>query len=437
MYAWHVPVLPAPSPGRLAVDELGRVHQYDAAATAWQRRDFEVKETASIFLNSVKLNAGQPPWSRIVCPGILGPIIQTWDDFYRRSLVEAQLVGDNYPIGGPRFYMADMTMAELQAWLQTIIPQSGGEYDCSVQLRIHEVFDPAIRCDQAMGYNLLYSQARGGEAYGHRLRGRHKKGLPSWHESAPGFDSGYFTDALKPFGRACLQQMFGITPATDDNGVVWFPIATRNLYGQLPTTGISIPSKGRTSYDVVAGAYTNVDDWFTPGAPLLLAMTDDPTPHFRSFENWNYLRGAQWVQNRARLMVVYPLTVGNLRAVFVKPYGIDFAALRLAPETQTSLPNMIVRARRIYSQGMASNYKIIPYEYGKIPNTLRIDIRDTIPYFRNGGIDDIRIPVAVRLHLYDPDTGLRSHEFDSEVRFLRRRRNLTLAPFMFRQQNPQ
>ena len=323
MYDWHTSSLPVASfDGQVFVDDKNLVWRWDAAVGAWLRAEqMYVKETARFWIEASRRDVGTP-----ITRMFNGRPRNQWDDFFNLTFCELRTA-----VSGQVLFRAQMTMAELETWVLSVLNTGGGppQYLENAEVIVREVVDPTVRCSRIEVWKSVYSSARGKSAYNRRW-GREIVGLPNsfqsthrWRGSAPG---GYWTDGFTEPGRDFMQAFHGISTPVDPNAsdrMIWFHADHRNLYHQ-PSVGslVNCQTNQRGVYDANDGTYKDTPGAFTVGAPRVFWRTMLNTNRVLDTPS-DCVKGTDFLRKAVCGVMVYPLTSGRMYAFYVKPLGVD------------------------------------------------------------------------------------------------------------------
>jgi hypothetical protein len=423
MYEWHTATLPVASfDGQIYVDDKNQVWRWNATAAAWLRAEqMYVRETARFWVEaSLRLIA-----STALFAMFNSRIRAQWDSFYNKTLCKLQTSQTAQTL-----YSAQMSAAELQAWVFAALSTSGPVFDENAELVVYEVVDPTIRCSRIQIWNSVYSTARGRDAYNRRY-GRGKSGLPDNYTSSPNWrGGGYWTDAWTEPGRNFLNTFHAIVAPSNppvSDALIWFHASHRNLYNQ-PRVGsrIVVPgSNPRTVYNTTSGTYVSSSGNFNIGSPRVFYRNGVGTTR-QLDDPGNCVAGNDFLADQVGGAIVYPLVSdgGDEYAFYVKPMGIDWVALSFdsTPADQivavTSYGNTPEDVRR----SPAGSWD------GPANLSYRFPIWNAMPLTESimrTSIDSANAPKRIRFMARDTSTGVISEPFDTEVEVVTRKANIT------------
>jgi len=421
MPTWKTSVKPvATYDGQLFVDDQMQAWKWDAAASAWIRLDgARVQKTRDAQAYFDRHGVGIPLQS--VMPGQLE---HEWNQLYAKAFVAIVIEGL------PTSFQSDLTLAALEAWLWANVPVAGGVYMQNAQIQVYEVVVP--QDDQRIvGYNTSYAMARGGDAY-NRRKGREDAGLPPTYQIASGFKAQpagpYWTDAYVDPGTQFLNDFFSIVaaPSADSDKIFWFGTNRGNLYRQPRQGALVYPgAHPRMAYDVGTGSYVVCGNALQVGVPRFFGNHSGGT--IRYLQDMGQLRGTQYFNQRRNGVLVYPLTNVDLRAFYIKPYGIDTFGVGFHIENGWQ-----VIAEYVYGTGIRDTSHRVVSTYAAwddVAKLQRVWMND-LPFPRLSvcrGVDTPYLPRIVQFYALHVPTGLRTQAFPRRFALSSRECNVTMC----------
>jgi len=420
MPTWNTSVKPiATYDGQLFVDDQMQSWKWDAAANAWIKLDgAKVQQTrdAQAYFN----RRGPGTSLQSVMPGQLK---NEWNQLYSKAFIA--IVID----GVPTSYQSNLTFADLETWLWANVPVMGGLYMQNAQIQVYEVVMP--QDDQRIiGYNTLYAMARGGDSY-NRRKGRQDAGMPTKYQIANGFKAQpggpYWTDAYVDPGQQFLNEFFGVVaaPSPDSDKIFWFGTNPGNLYRQPRQGAYVYPGvEQRMAYDVASGSYVVCGTYMNVGVPRFFGNYNGGT--VRSLQDMGQLRGSQYFNQRRNGVLVYPMTNGDLRAFYIKPYGIDTFGIGFHIQNGWQ-----VIAEYVYGTGIRdTSHRIVSaYEpWDDVAKLQRVWMND-LPFPRLSvcrGVDTPYLPRTMQFYALHVPTGLRTQAFPRRFALSSRECNVTM-----------
>lgn len=423
MATWKTTVKPvATYDGQLFVDAEFAAWKWDAASEAWTEQEGSAaQKTRDAQAYCLSQPVGTP-----LSQMMPGQLQAEWDTLYSKSFVEISVEGV------PTAYLSNLTFADVQAWLAANVPQNLGRFTQNARIQIYEVVLPQEN-QRIIGYNNLYSMARGGDAY-NRRKGRQNHGLPWTFKIVPGFKAQpagpWWTDGYTDPGQQFLQEFFGIAaaPSPDSDNIFWFPSKPGALYRQPRQGSLVYPGAyPRMVYDVGTSTYHAVTGGqvLQVGVPRFFGNYSGGT--VRYLHDMGQLRGNQYFSQRRNGVLVYPLTYNDYRAFYLKPYGVD--TLGIGFHIQNGWQ---VVAEYLYGTGVRDTSHRLVSTYGAwndVVKLQRMSLNDLpIPALGNSkGIDDPYLPRCVQFYALHVPTGLRTPAFPRRLALSSRKCNLTMC----------
>lgn len=212
---------PLPFDGQVWADQDHHVWQWNAASQAWNRAPhIELQKAYSRAHSIMGFAAGadflNPPFARKA-----GRIGLVWDEAYDLAFVEVRDMVDGTLYGR----RAHMTLAQMLAWVGSIVPLAGGSYDRNIVLTVYEAVDTQREMPKWHVWNNLYASFRGRECYfGNNGYGR--PGLPGRAAYSPNFAS-YHGVNLE---YLLLSHFFSKVPPSSEPRSCWTTNARHGVY---------------------------------------------------------------------------------------------------------------------------------------------------------------------------------------------------------------
>lgn len=359
-----------------------------------------------------------------------------WDTIYDKCFVELRWQQD-----GLVQRIAQVTHAELMAWMQANAPQSGGSYTSDCLLTAYEVVSPAMRIARTMTMHRLYGAMKGRKSYfGNYGRGDPETGLYRQAGYGTRFTA-HFTGAAT-LTRDLITEIWGGAPGTEEPRVVWFPSACpTNTYriskGQMYMVQDAL--NGRMCWD--AGTNTYVDapqgSYQQDGNVRWLYLEEPSGTVLNIIRMSNSLtKGSAFVWENLGVVVLIPIlsaSNNDLKAMVAYPMGVTHLTINIPQSLgevcdTVFLNNYGPSAHGVYPVlvpgGTAQNptADLFRFPLGSILHLLGAP---GTPKRRS--LDFEGIPSSVTFYLRHPVTGLRSALADRQVVKVMRKNNAALA----------
>lgn len=431
-YAWGSSAFPAATfDGQVQIDNLGQLYQWSVASGVWIRcPELCLEELRSWSMYAYGMDINQDPFLRKRCLAR-----DTWDVAFDKAFIVCEDIENPNVVYGR---IAHVSMAELLAWLPTVVPH-GASYDAHFRLRVLQPVDPRRRPDHVYGWNNMYGAFRGRAAY-RSNKGRNDIGLP---QSAGMDGKSASTFVTSPAPEIQLVQLFcGQTPATPETRAIWFPRSRQNLT-QLPlNNGARVrPSYfDRMCWNTVSQTWNPItsEEWMTSDANMVNPACFVVGNDFHGMEVEalkNYTQGVRFITAHRTVCVVYhihDLADATNHAFYVKPLGIT----SMAADIQVSHGDWDLMAVSIF-EGDGGNARWV-----KVPNVQdrrpragwRWWIHDTLPRSSNNrsgqqhwSLGTQAIPREVKFYIRNNVTGVASPYFPGSVEVARRRYNMAIG----------
>lgn len=326
-YAWGLVNKPTASfDKQLYIDSTNSVSQWDASCAAWLHRpDLMMREVDTQFAipAPTTILSGNP-----LCRTATR-LANTWDTSYRMAFVEAANGTNQSNVFGR---IAQVSLAELLAWLPTVVPNDGTVFTSDVRLRVFEVFDPALKSYRTYGFNALYGGLRGRHCY--RSGTRRGKLVPPKPHCA-GIDAAWATHWSMPdLGSQLFRHFLGVAPSKDDDCAVWTTCRKRDLCLQPSNNRSAVivldDPHGRMCWDPGAdvwspapvGPWAFDDGTVSPNPAIVWVGPGFPTPLIAAPRT---LCGLRMIGQKMEAMVAYLIkheVIKGRYALYVKPLGI-------------------------------------------------------------------------------------------------------------------
>jgi len=447
-YPWGFVTKPVATFDRqIYVDAAHNVWEWDGAIAAWTRRQGLVaREVDTQLAFPAGTSMGGNPLYRTAAR-----MANTWDTSYSRAFVEATDASSQAQVFGR---IAQVSLADLFAWLPTAVPNDGSVYTNSVRLRVFEVFDASLKSYRTYGFNALYGGLRGRHCYRSGMRrGRLTPPKPA----CAGIDAAWSTHwGIPDLGTQLLQYFLGTAPSRDDDCVVWTTRRTRDLYLQPSNNRPSViylnsGAMGRMAWDPMDvwnpapdGAWTFDDGTVAPNPAIVWVGNGVPTPRVDSPTS---LKGLRQVGHRVQAMVAYLIkneTIKGRYAIYLKPLGITHFVLDTGLAASGFVPwlHWELVCENVF-QGDARHVRrvVVPLD---IPGPdqgdrhltgdgWRFSVYDALdPRLRSASqlqtLSTGMLPRYLRFYMRHKQTGLRSEVLEGTIELVTRRNN---APLQF------
>jgi len=429
-YVWGTASFAAPTfDGQLQIDDLNTLWQWNATSQVWTKRaDLTVNETrsATLFARGKSIAINPMEFKQKL-------LRDHWDVAFTKSFVQVEEFDGTVLYGR----IAHVTLAELLAWLPTVVPVSGGDFDIAFSLRVFEALDPSLKPDRVYGWNNLYGSMRGRNAYRWK-RGRGVIGLPASAGIDPKF---YSWQLITPLSQQMVNHFFGSLPGTAEDRAIWFPIGKRDLYRMRSNVGsTSIPTDpGRWCWNTATGGWQAAPpgtNWTTANGttnpnPALLFL-DNSAPFAQVDIISKAMKGCRFFANQVVGVVFYLMRCNespNLYSFFCKPLG----ASQVAAEWSLNTVDWDLLAMT-HHRGDASNSRFVGgFSVEQRLTSWRWMLHTAMPsMLREGGAelwspDTDRVPESVSFYARNKATGLRTPLFPGNYRVVRRQNNTTMA----------
>jgi hypothetical protein len=434
-YTWGTAAFPAATfDGQVQVDHLNEIYQWNAGAGVWVKcPEYRLEELRSASVYAYGVAVGQDPFRKQ-----RSMLENHWDVAFNRALVSVESVDDPNVVYGR---IAHVSFAELQAWIPTVVPTSGGTYDVHYRIRVIQVTDARRKPDRVFGWNGMYGSMRGRDAM-RSTKGRNDLSLPDSCGYDPKFRTAFPTTAAP---EVLLVQLFcGQTPATEQPRAIWFPRRRNNLTVMPKNNSATLrPSyMNRYCWNDTTQLWEAItsDVWMTEDTincvnPACIAVGNDFT-NAEVGELKTYMRGGgtNLITYRRTAVVVYHLRDGgdaHKHAFYVKPLGIN----TMAADIQVPLVPWELMAVNLFDgDGGNARFVKVPNVQNRQPNDgWRWSIQDTLdPRVRASGaknwnISTDRIPQEIKYYLRNNVTGVVSPYFPGSVEIARRRYNMAMG----------
>lgn len=439
MYEWGTNALPVGTfDGQVHVDGRGKIRQWDVAGEVWiDKPTFSLVESFSqeLGLKGDSVSEDFFVYTRVAT--ILG---QVWDSVYDKALVE--LIWHT-PDGGTE-RIADVTAAELVAYVQANGPQSGGVYTSDCLLRIYEVQSPELEVARIQSQNRIFGSMKGRKSY----YGRFGRGNP---ENGDFLQAGYGTRFLSFWTNAAdlvrrmINLKWGGNPATDEPRVLWYPVKKTGMYRSAVGKGnlyFGDGVNGRRYWNLATNTYGDVGvptQWIRDDNqhPIWVYTNEDPQDSALNVVDttMNDTRGSSWIWKAWSIVVAVPVqdtNDANNKAFVMIPMGItDFTV-----QAKQSLAGHDVVAVNEYGTSPRADYPlVVPNTQQPSPNMIRCRMFDSLHF--NGtkpplegfrvSLDSAAIPTALRVYVRNPATGVRSQCARQTVQKVMRKKDMPLA----------
>ena len=441
MIPWKTKIRPTPdTEGQLHVDDLGKVWEWHTnnRESKWVLRDDlvvkKVKEQTFYMKDNNRVTT-PPATLRRFCPGQLK---NEWDMLYSKALIEINFPW--YPLeqSSAKYNLTRMTWAELQAWLFAQVPHTVSAWTKNPTISIYEVFEAGD--SKVIAYNSMYSSARGASAY-NRSYGRAPDGLAKNFGTGLGFTGGCWAGSpITEPGRDCLNKVFpGLNAPSHVNSskVIRFQASRRNLYHQ-PKTGSLVTMNGngtRWAYNALTSTYMSIPSTeFVVGDPVFMGIANLNLAG-RNFYNMRDLRGAEVFRSKLQGVLVFPLSSGDYRAIFMKPYGVDTLGIghKIDADWKVVAEYVHTNSERAVSHKIIEPKLIVDGgegDWDAWDECHLVNFYESIGFPSAGtnvGIDDRRISDFIQFYALHLPTGRRSEIFSRRLRTVRRRNHITMC----------
>lgn len=408
MIPWNTANFPSPAASSIHVDERGEVYVYDGST--WRRTAATVKLFTQIKLTLYNFPTSDSGALYTRCREAFLPVL--WPEQYSKLWCELKVVGSNGVIRKTD-YQAKITYGQLWDWMLANIQIEDEAFKENLIINIYEVISDKspglVRC-----INSIYSSMRGRKKY-------YAKGYT-------GIDSGFVTHFSRPNLFSNLYSfVYGVNPSSNNNDAIWYPVG-RAVYNYPKIGSNVVPFNNRLVYNASTGSYEESSSVMTVGNPIFLCefVHGSGILDLCQVNDVSLIRG-NWIIKQVSGVICFPLTRQNpnLRAFFIKPFGIDHIYVPALQAGETLV------AEAIYRKG--SNRKVRRQVVSTIPQN-RFGNEVTAAWAYNAFFINSRknydslvyFPEEVRFFVVYAN-GMRSQYYKGGIYFARRHCNMPVA----------
>jgi hypothetical protein len=442
MYEWGTNALPVGTfDGQVHVDGRGKIRQWDMAGEVWvDKPTFSLVES---WMQEIALLGESVSADIWLDPPVATVLPQVWDGVYAKALVELTW----HTPAGPVQRIAEVTLAELEGYIQANGPQAAGAYTSNCLLKVFEVVSPDLTVVRMQSQNRIFGSMKGRKSYfGHYGRGDPANGTQAKAGYGTRFTD-YWTNAADLI-RRMINEKWSVTPATDEPRVLWFPVKKTGTYRSAIGKGnvyfaLGTSVSGRRYWNLATNTYGDVGlgtMWIRDDnqAPIWVYAEEDPTPgtslNVADLQD-SAVRGSSWVWKAWSVVVAVPVqdtNDANNKAFVMVPLGItDFTV-----QTQDTVAGHDVVAVNEYGTSARSKYPVVvPNTQQPSPNMIRCRMFDAMHKIGDKppgagsrvSLDSAAIPMKLRVYVRNPATGVRGAYADRSIDKVMRKKDIPLA----------
>ena len=430
MYAWGSNAKPSsPFTGQIHVSADLDIFQWNG--TTWlAKKLWAFRQVDAQNIHSRGLPLGSPFVRRGAAR-----ITNQWDTSYPKAFVEVEILTT-----GNIYRQAALSLANLSAWIPTVVPNDGANYTSAFTIRIYEVFDPYLKLGRTNTWNCLYSGMRGRNCYRKGLR-RSRFGLPGRGGLPAMFQSSFPGGADLP--RTLVDYFFGVMPPAlgDAHMSILFTGRGIDLYSQPANNHMvtSLSAAGYKCWNTTLGGWDDapLGQWTADngtGKSPAIVWTEYGGMTLNVGEPKSVMKGLYLLKNSVQAVAVYLVRHSSLNkyAFYVKPIGVTHMAFDtdLDPSTWTLVCENLYRGdanpirRRI----------VIVEDRRNIENGWRFNIFSAMdPSVGTGAVggnqrslDSCFAPKTLQFYVRHNTTGLRSELASTIIEIVKRTNNAAI-----------
>lgn len=441
MYTWRIAEKPLPDfDGKIHVDNHEHIWQWSSNEGSWIHRDsWYLKEVGQVSQELFGTSLGTDILGRT-----FSVMINEWDSLYTKSFVSIECLYENGNPGS-EYRVANLTKAELSAFIATIAPHDVTSYTSIMCIRVYQVIDPTIKISRTGHSNSVYALMRGKHSYNRkagRQGGNGSTSMPTQVQYGLSekivndrFTDSWGVDTAKKF----LGEMLGYPNAPDDTTdpnapyIFNFARSRENLY-HLPKIGSITTLTQRWWYNVPDEHYElqSVPLVASIGSPKFFGIPNDWTTE-RGIYPMTSLRGNAYLGFSMYGVLVYPLTATSpdgplLHSFLIRPYGVDIGGLGIRSTyadptvwdlvSENSFPDTFgVRHRVVRNSWILPGNELVTF---RVADAISFG-RGTAATSRNSRSNSNRIPKKIQFFLQNITTGVRSESLGAGLQIVRNR----------------
>jgi len=437
-FDWGIPTKPAlPTQGQVYVDHVQKLWTYDVPTEAWsQASNLMFKKVRTVNLYLLSKSMGGDIFDAAVRTGTF---TTDWPKVYTLAFVEVRAQSDGRVLGK----RAMMSLVELDAWLQTVVPNDGASYTDGATVLVYEVYDPSLTLSRWNSWNGLYGSYRGRACYA----GAHGAGRPT-EPSLCGYSPGFAAwHSSSDMATRLVNFFFSKVAATEEARACWVTSFRRGIYCMPRQSGNAVQidalNPGRYMWDNTTDSWVVVPvatTWqlATGIANICVVWRDANNTGLtysrpdEVFQGGAALARSEGSGREAILAFLLRNTSNPDQYGFlIKPYGITKCAFTFDQSVNTTTHDLI-GVNIFKGASINPRFTLPPIEDRGI-NGLRIqDIYRSFSMLNPGSMKQVSIdakatPTKIRYYVREKATGIRSEIFDVGVDIVRRRAFMPIA----------